>query len=148
MKILKQRVYGQPKLDKPTMCNNKNLIGTIKFNKSCTCKVWKDDSTYIILHRDWFSESISIDEAIARGLQGNKRNNFVYNDNWGCVVLRNEALMEITADDLLHTNYINLSSELLRRFEKIIGVEAYSLERYEWCNFFEQFARLTRGNNV
>ena len=68
MRIVKQRFYGEPKLVKPKFCNNKNLLGSVEWNKHCRCKLWAYGDKYYLLHRDWFSNFLSFSEAKKRGI--------------------------------------------------------------------------------
>jgi len=70
LRILQQRSYGQPKLKKPAACKNINLLGSVDFafEKSVKCRVWRAGDVVYVLHRDWFSECISYDEAERRGV--------------------------------------------------------------------------------
>ena len=68
MEIIKIRRYGEPKLKLPKELNKQTFAGIIKLFKNCSCKVWKVEDTYYILHRDWFSPMISYDKAIEAGI--------------------------------------------------------------------------------
>ena len=98
MEIICERVYGEPKLKKPKFLKNDNLVGSVRFNEHCKNKLWKVEDTYYMLCRDWFSKSISLEEA-KKVFNRATRNKFVYNDSWGEVVLRNEALISFTRED-------------------------------------------------
>ena len=97
MKIECMRTYGYPKLVKPKPCCNKNLIGSVKFSrfKPVQCKVWLFNGTIYVLNRDWFSECISFDLAEQRSIFVNRNEKFIYRNNFGDVILRNEAVISL-----------------------------------------------------
>lgn len=102
-KIECERFYGQPKLIKTKDCNNKNKIGSVDFiPQKCKSTLWVNEKERVfVLHRDWFSVAISRDEAIERNLLSKPaREKFIYRDNWGSVVLRNEAVFSFDFPDL------------------------------------------------
>jgi len=152
MKIECSRRWGQPKLTKPKECNNKNLLGSVPFSwgegKKPKCKVWKSDDTIYVLHRDWFSQSISWEEAISREIikPEQYREKFVYKNNYGGVVLRNEAIISFKMPDL--TEFIlNVRFKLVQEFASMMGevwTDLYALHR--WEDFFEEILRLLKSD--
>jgi hypothetical protein len=88
-----------------------------------------------VLHRDWFSEGISYDEAKRRGLVGERKNKFIYNDNFGGVILRNEAVISFGVPN----NVQNLMEQLAR----LLGEEWYQLHNlHRWEDFFGDILKL------
>ena len=138
--VVCERKYGQSKLTKPSACNNANLIGSVDFSfgeKPVKCKVWKNNNVVYVLHRDWFSDCISFDEAERRGMIDKKQrgSKFIYDDNFGCVVLRNEAMLSFGIP--------NSKSNLVRRFSSLLGVEWYGLHNLcRWEDFFADILEL------
>ena len=106
MKIECARHWGQPKLIKPKACNKKNLLSSVSFGwgegRPPKCKVWRSNNTIYVLHRDWFSPSVSWEDAISRGIikPEQYREKFIYKNNYSGVILRNEAVISFPAPDL------------------------------------------------
>jgi len=150
MKVECMRYYGQPKLVKPKECNNKNLLGSVRFSfgkKPVKCKVWLCNNLVYVLHRDWFSDFITFDEAEKRGLIKPVKNKFVYRDNFGGVLLRNEAVLSFSVPDtkegLLKNRFL-----LTKEFSEMLGVnwaDLYNLHR--WEDFFEEIIELLQAQN-
>lgn len=141
MRIVKQRFYGEPKLVKPKFCNNKNLLGCVEWNKHCGCKLWAYGDKYYLLHKDWFSNFLSFSEAKNRGIIDQWNTKFVYNDNFGSVVLRNEALIEFSREDWYKPTP-SMSTNLCLSTEKMLNLDEYSLVHYEWEHLYEQCLNL------
>ena len=91
LEIISSRRYGEPKLEKPKELKGIKQSGGAMFGPKCKCPVFVIESSMYVKHRDWFSRSISIPEAVNRGIISKQKNKFIYNDNFGSVVLRNEA---------------------------------------------------------
>lgn len=125
------RFYGEPKLTKPKELKGIKQLTSIDFipNK-CKCKIFVKDNDVWILHRDFFSEVVSEHDY-------KFRKKFIYNDTFGCVVLRNEAY--ICIENLMnHTNNRKIVSCILRQLEQILHFNEYELEPSEWERFFEK----------
>jgi len=148
MKIECSRKWGQPKLGKPKECSKANLLGSVAFSwTGCTgpkCKVWKSGNIIYVLHRDWFSPSISYEKAIELGIisPSQYRQKFVYKDNFGGVVLRNEAVISFAIPDV--RNFILDSRfQLMQEFAEMLGVNWTALDAlHRWEDFFEEILRL------
>lgn len=139
IEILCSRTYAEPKLTKPKQLKRVGPIGVIKFSKA-SCQVFELDDVVYIKHRDWFSPSISIPEAVALGVIDKRKSKFIYNDNFGSIVLRNEAWLAIRGD---LTGFKPLvARELVRETERVLGLPEYDLEYYDWVHFYEQLIDL------
>ena len=136
MEIVCSRVYGEPKLKKPKFLNNKNLIGSAKFSQA-TCKVWLVEDEVYILHRDWFSSYIGRQEAFEKGLTASFSKKFVYNDNFGSLVLRNEAIIKFKKPDL-NKFIIDNRNSLIEELAEMRKIDIVDLSNYEWEYLFEQ----------
>lgn len=100
------RSYGQPKLKKPKELSGIKENFSIDFiPKKCRCKCYILDGDLWIMHRDYFSQSMTLlDEDFGsplsvlckKYLDKSKSDKFVYADAWGDIVLRNEAYIHIT----------------------------------------------------
>ena len=151
MKIECSRCWGDPKLNKPKECNNKNLLGSVPFSRGTKpnpkCKVWKSGNTVYVLHRDWFSESISWEEAIEHGIVKPERyhKKFVYSDNFGGVILRNEAVISFQMPDL--TAFIlDTRFELVQEFALMLETAWFNLYAlHRWEDFFEKILKLLQS---
>lgn len=137
MEIVQQRYYGQPKLKKNKFLNSKTQIGTISFLRRCACKVYEYDGFIYIYHRDWFSSYISKEEAVRKGIIDKYNRKFVYNDNFGSVVLRNECIFKFEKPDTRKPMEIN-RMKLIKELAEMIGTERTELCCWEWEDFFEQ----------
>jgi hypothetical protein len=150
-KIECSRKYGEPKLKKSTVCKNENLDGTVFWSDGqtkCACKVWTYADRIYVLHRDWFSKSISIPEALKRGLLTTEKKKFIYNDNFGGVILRNEAIISFNVPPLDKFILDNCFS-LVKEFAEMLGDEwcdLYLLHR--WEDFFEAILKLKMNKEV
>lgn len=148
MRVICQRRWGQPKLVKPKECNNKNLLGSVNFaffGKGTKCKVWQYENTIYILHRDWFSDCISFDEAAERGIIEPRHGKFIYKDNFGGgVILRNEAVFCFEMPDM--TKFILDSRlDLIKQFSTMLGVKWFDLYAiHRWEDFFMEVLTLIK----
>ena len=111
--IISFRKYGQPKLNKPKELNKIKQLGSVDYiPKHCSCPVFVKDNDVYIKHRDYFSEQFVPSDSNDLGKPLNytlakyfpdskqKREKFVYSDNWSGVILRNEAWIKLT--NLVH----------------------------------------------
>lgn len=141
--ILAERAWGQPKLNKLNELKLIKQVGSIPFGEKCKCPVFIVNHMVYIKHRDWFSPYIPIPEAVTRGIIDEKKKKFVYNDNFGSVVLRNEAWIKIYWVDfnIFEPELVNL---LIRSTEKAVGLEEFDLENHCWVNFYEELIKLVK----
>ena len=96
IRVLVQRKYAEGKITKPKILKGRKPDTTIEFiPKKCTIPVYKTFGGVIIHHKDFFSSSISIPDAVEKKLISPRKKKFIYNDNFGSVVLRNEAWLDI-----------------------------------------------------
>lgn len=141
MEVLCSRIWGGAKLKKPKPCNNKNLLGTVSWINKCQCKVWVDEDIVYVWHRDWFSRWIPIPEAEKRGLIDKRKNKFIYNDNFGSVVLRNEAIFSFKIPNLDTPMWI-LRYQMIQEFASMMDMDYLDLMHWDWEFFFEQIIEL------
>lgn len=139
IEILQERSFLEPRLTKPEQLKGLSPIGTIKFSRA-SCQVFELGNTTYIKHRDWFSRSISIPEAVKAGLIDKIKKKFIYNDNFGSIVLRNEAWLAIQGD--LTGFKPSVACELVRETERLVGLPEFDLEYYDWIYFYEQLVDL------
>ena len=151
MKIECARHWGQPKLVKPKACNNKNLLSFVSFgwgeSRPPKCKVWRSNDTVYVLHRDWFSQSISWEDAISRGIiePEQYREKFIYKNNYSGVILRNEAVISFPVPDLT-TFVLNTRFKLVPDFAFMLGVDWVDLHAlHHWEDFFMEILRLLQS---
>lgn len=95
------RLYGQPKLAKPTELKGVKQSFSVDWNKKCRCQCFVKDTDLWIKHRDFFSSSHQPEpEDMGTPLVYRakkyfsldcKGDNFCYPDSWGEIILRNEA---------------------------------------------------------
>ena len=140
--IISFRKYGQPKLNKPKELNKIKQLGSVDYiPKHCSCPVFVKDNDVYIKHRDYFSEQFVPSDSNDLGKPLNhtiqkyfpdtntKKDRFVYTDDWGGVVLRDEAWIKLT--NLVH---------IIKRqdyFEPDV--------RYKIIDLQEQFHHMNRG---
>lgn len=140
--IISFRKYGQPKLPKPKELNKIKQLGSVDYvPKHCSCQVFIKDNDVYIKHRDYFSEQFVPSDSNDLGKPLNyrlqkyfpntkqKRETFVYSDNWSGVILRNEAWIKLT--NLVH---------IIKRqdyFEPDV--------RYKIIDLQEQYHHMNRG---
>ena len=144
MEIVCERKYGEPKLKKPKCLNNKTLLGSVNFNKT-KCKLWKVENEYYLLVRDWFSPFISFDKAEKLGIINSYYKKFIYNDNFGGVVLRNEAIIKFAREEW-QKPYCTANVNLCCQLEKLLNIRETHLWNYNWLNMFEQCVVLAGYN--
>lgn len=111
--IISFRKYGQPKLNKPKELNKIKQLGSVDYiPKHCSCPVFVKDNDVYIKHRDYFSEQFVPSDSNDLGKPLNytlkkyfpdskqKKEKFVYSNNWSGVILRNEAWIKL--NNLVH----------------------------------------------
>lgn len=154
--ICSYRVYGEEKLDKPKEIKGvKQSFSVEHIPKKCSCQCFVNGDDLWIKHRDFFSSSFmptdieDIDKPLGYRLKKYfpdiykvYYHKFVYDDNWGDIVLRNEAWIVfrnirytfkkndilpirtiinsfLNSDFLVENNILELSSEWERFFERL-----------------------------
>ena len=80
---------------------------------------------------------MSFPEAKKRGIIDQYNTKFIYDDNFGSVVLRNEALIEFSRE-YWHNPTCDMSTNLFVATEKMLNLDEYSLVYYEWELLYEQ----------
>ncbi len=106
--IISYRKYGEPKLPKPKELSKIKQIGSVDYiPKHCSCQVFIKDNDVYIKHRDYFSKQFvpSDDNDLGKPLNhtiqkyfpdmNTKKDRFIYTDDWGGVVLRDEAWIKL-----------------------------------------------------
>lgn len=148
MQIIRSRVYGEPKLKKPKFCNNKNLLGVVTWSScgKCKCKLWKHRDKYYLLHKDWFSSSVSKERAKELGIIESYNGKFIYNDNYGGVILRNEALIEFSRKDWVSPTP-SMTTNLCLATGKMLGQQPWTFVEYSWEHVYEQCLNLITSNH-
>lgn len=145
MEIVQQRNYGQPKCKKPKFLNSKTQIGTVFFLQRCACRIYEYDGFVYVHHKDWFSSYIGKEEAIRRGIIEKYNQKFVYNDNFGSVVLRNECIFKLQKPDTKEF-ILKIRIKLIKELAKMVGIDWTELCCWEWEDFFEQVIKLIQNN--
>ena len=106
--IISYRKYGQPKLVKPKELSKIKQIGSVDYiPKHCSCQVFIKDNDVYVKHRDYFSEMFippddnDLGKPLNHTMQkyfpdmNTKKDRFIYTDDWGGVVLRDEAWIKL-----------------------------------------------------
>lgn len=114
------RYYGDPKLQKPKELKGiKEAFSVDYIPKKCKCKVYIVGDDVWIHHRDFFSQTI-YDHNVEF------RKKFIYNDTFGCIVLRNEAYIHIK-DFCKYVDNYKLTDRIMELWEKEMNMERYTL---------------------
>lgn len=107
--IYSQRKYGEPKLQKPKELKNiKQSFSVDWIPKKCKCKCFITGKDLYILHRDFGSTEIY-------NSNYEFRKKFIYNDTFGCVVLRGEAWLKLKNFITFGVNTRDFSHEMKRQ---------------------------------
>lgn len=151
IKIISFRKYGEPKLKKLAELKGiKPVNSAVWIHKKCSCPVFVVGNDVYIHHKDFFSEifqspeiGLSLNQEIEKYFPEIKRKSekFIYEDNWGSIVLRNEAWLKIE-DSVNEPVIVNQVQTWWHRctvslFE-LFNENWYERNDYcEWSRFFE-----------
>lgn len=145
------RFYGQPKIEKPKELSNiKEVFSVDYIPKKCKCPVYIKDNDVWIKHRDYFSSSMKtsiedegtpLEYRSKKYLGKDRSSKFIYPDNWGEIICRNEAW--ICIKNLLHRlrigdSELKLIQQILRHQEKVCGFLEYELQDSDMERMYEQ----------
>ena len=147
--VLSERSYHEPKLQKPSDLKGVKQIGSAKFGPKCKCPVFVKDGYIYVKQRDWFSPSLPLHEAKDRGLISSINKKFIYDDNFGSVVLRNEAWLIIDGIDKIREDALrsNMVNEMIISLADGIGFDWTEIYHSDWVIFFEDIIDIVRGND-
>ena len=143
IEILSQRHYGEPKLKMPKELKGIVKSGTVPFGAKCKCPVYITKTHIYLKHRDYFSPSISMPQAKEAGIIDKWNPKFIYNDNFGSVVLRCEAWIRIPK--LIFEQYKSLfilRYRLCIEMACAIGIQEDFLFNYDWTHMFEELIKI------
>jgi hypothetical protein len=153
------RFYGEPKLSKPKELKGIKSLTSIDFiRKKCRCSIFVKDNDIWIHHRDLFSQCMIDDiEDIGTPLihrlnkyniKHKKTSTFIYDDNWGSIVLRNEGwlLVKGLINDLKNSHRINVKNKILCDMEDIFKLDRYELCTGDYENFFDNLINYVYNN--
>lgn len=126
--IYSKRRYGEPRLIKPKEINNiKQAFSIDWILKKCRCPCFIYNNDLYIKHRDFGSIDVYN--------SGHKfKSKFIYNDNFGCVVLRGEAWILLKDFILDIKNNVFEPTLFACLSEQITG----EIGNCEWERFFER----------
>ncbi len=138
--ISSSRQYAQPKLKKPKELKGvKQSFSVDWIYKKCRCSCFINGNDLWIKHRDF--NSIDVYE-----LENKKNKKFIYNDNFGCIVLRGEAWILLRDFVLDIENNVFTHSLVWSLAEQITGEVGCG----EWERFFEkvimEYGRYSKEN--
>lgn len=142
------------KLSKPKELKGiKNFASVSFIPNRCTCQLFLDDSDLYIKHPDYFSPTYCRPEDYGTPLSYRAKkygisvpkNKFIYDDNWGAIVLRREAWIKISNFCFLicHLDNVQVSTavwSLLCRYHSWPETERNT----DWSLFLEAVADTTR----
>ena len=146
-----KRYYGQPKLSKPKELSKIKQSFSVDFiPKKCACACFINDNDLWIKHRDYFSSSYRKPEDVGMPLSyklkkysiAQKKEKFIYSDNWGSIVLRNESWLcfkNIMPIILRNKNAHKVMLDLMiQNDENMSKNNDYYEMLMEWERFFEK----------
>lgn len=102
--LLSYRKSGQPKLRKPKELRGINRAFSVDYiPKKARCQVFIKGNDVFVKHVDYFSPTLrdarlpdaSLDVLAKKLLNKEVAKKFIYTDNWGSIVLRNEAWIKV-----------------------------------------------------
>ena len=142
------------KLSKPKELKGIKKFASVSFIPNrCTCQLFLDDSDLYIKHPDYFSPTYCRPEDYGTPLSYRAKkygisvpkNKFIYDDNWGAIVLRREAWIKISNFCFLicHLDNVQVSTavwSLLCRYHSWPETERNT----DWSLFLEAVADTTR----
>lgn len=132
--IHSKRVWGQPKLLKPKELKGiKQSFSVDWIPKKCVCKCFILNNDFYIQHRDFGSINI-------HNHNHEFRRKFIYNDTFGCVVLRGEAWIKI------ENFIIDIRNNIFppKLFENLAEQISGEIGDCEWERFFEKIITQTK----
>lgn len=146
--VISFRKWGEPKLIKPTILKGIKGFSIDWIPKKCTCQYFIKDNDIYIKHRDYFSPSYCRPEDIGTPLsyrikkyniKSGYKDNFIYPDSWGDIILRQEAWLQIkNVIPLLNIfNYNQVSKMIVDKMEQYLK---FSLD-LEWERFYEKICK-------
>lgn len=144
IEIIAERKWGEPPLKKPKALNGVKQLGSVPFGSKCKCPVYVTRTDIYLKHRDFFSPCISLQRAKEHGIIDNWNHKFIYNDNFGGVVLRNEAWLRIPI--MLPFSYKGLipAYGLCFEMERTCGLKEGTLCGFAWFNMFDNLIKLCK----
>lgn len=137
IEILSSREFGEPKLSKPKELKGIKQAGTALFGPKCKCPFYLTPSHVYVKHRDFFSPSISFPDALRLGIIDNFNKKFVYNDNFGSVVLRSEAWLKIPLHLFHNSPFLLPHFTLVFALEESLNLPPDYLGASDWPRFFQ-----------
>ena len=130
------RRYGQPKLSKPSELKGVAQIFSTQFTKNCKCPCFIAGNDLWIKHRDWNSEEIyNYQEADIPAW----RRKFIYNDFFGCVVLRGEAWLRIAniVNAIKDEHPLTAKEAIIEAMAAALSIAPLDLCIGDWERFFD-----------
>lgn len=153
------RAHGQPKLSRPKELKGIKSIGSAEFiPKHCNTQTFIKDNDVWIKHTDYFSrlwrppagERVDMPQSyyLNKYFNISRTEKFVYADNWGGIVLRNEAWLKI--ENLIpmckykDISYLQIAREILQLQKRVITGMSIPVEN-EWERYWENVVKLVRN---
>ena len=146
------RYYGEPKLSKPKELKGIKPIGSATYiPKHCSPQVFVKGNDVWIKHTDYMSaiwkpplDDFGKDTSyyLNKYFGINRGNKFIYADNWGSIVLRNEAwlLIENFVPVMKYVSEDKMAYELCRQ-------QQLELPCREWYDFWIDVYRCVKENS-
>ena len=156
--ILSKRFYGEPKLSKPEELKNIKQEFSVNFipNK-CKFQCFKKDNDLYVLCKDYFSQTFKPKvEDLGMPLQDickkyfkkeKKTKNFIYQDSWGAIVLRNECWFKINNIYLALKikNPLEIKNILIKQWCYMHKIKETEID-FCWENLFEEIINKIKKN--
>lgn len=145
IEILSSRRYGEPKLKMPKELKGIHKAGSVPWGPKCACRVYITPTHIYLKHRDWFSPCISLEKAKQAGIINKWDSKFVYNDNFGSVVLRCEAWLRMPRSLLSADLGLIPALGLCLEMERTLGMQEGLLCNHDWVHMFEELIKLSNS---
>ena len=141
------------KVSKPKELKGVQKIASVTFINRCKCQLFLDGSDLYIKHPDYFSPTYCQPEDIGMPLSyrakkyqvSAPREKFIYDDNWGAVVLRREAWIKISnfCPLIRYLNNVQVSAAVWSLMCKYHSWSS-SEHNTDWAAFLESVANAVR----
>lgn len=137
VEVVSRRVYGQQKLKKPSLLSGVSSAFSVDFIAGkCRCQCFIHGDDVYVKHRDFGSTEVyggMYEE------HPSHRRKFIYNDSYGCIVLRGEAwlrLCGVIEDIMAGHRHPQIANALV---VSLFGEPSFG----DWYRFFETVAMET-----
>jgi hypothetical protein len=141
--VVSSRKYGQPKLVKPLELKRIPPVFSVPFLKNCSCQCFILGDDLWIKHMDWCSKEVY-------NHNHKFRKKFIYNDSFGCVVLRGTAWLKLenVVEMVRKEHQLTSKAAILKAMAETCRVEYEDLCVGDWERFFDRVILMARNSNT